>query len=364
LERWRFIDAGAREAPEFFGRMPILAASVAQGGPQVLMTGLFGRGHFQIGWFEDIDAVMDLGAARAENIEVFRRPVWGGGTAFYDTNASAFLSFFIHADVYQTLDEALEHFRPVMRRALDDLGLQDAQFEGSSDIRWNGRKLGTLITQAVLGTTVVGGFFNLLKPDLELYAKVARVPEEKFKDKIIKDQVEYICTPREVRGKDLPYEEFRNAVLSAARKVGDLSFDPTGFTAEEDVGTKGFVQTVSAEDWIRRVSSERFAGGRPEGTRVGFANVKGKKLVRAGVALDGETIARAMVAGDMHVSPPEAMDRVAAALEGGSIADRDDLLARVRAVFEQPDVDQPDAAAGITPDDVVEAVLLAAKNAR
>ena len=98
MERWRFIDAGAREAPEFFGRMPILAATVATGGPQIMMTGMFGRGHFQIGWFEDIDAVMDLDAARAEHIEVFRRPVWGGGTAFYDTNASAFLSFFIHAD--------------------------------------------------------------------------------------------------------------------------------------------------------------------------------------------------------------------------------------------------------------------------
>jgi lipoate---protein ligase len=361
-ERWRFIDAGAREAPEFFGRMPILAASVAQGGPQIMMTGLFGRGHFQIGWFEDIDAVMDLEAARAERIEVFRRPLWGGGTAFYDTNASALVGFFNHADAFPSLDDALEYFRPVMRRALDDLGLAEAQFEGSSDLRWKGRKLGALITQSLLGTTMVGGFFNLRKPDLELYAKVARVPEEKFKDKIIKDQVEYICTPSDVRGKDLPYEEFRNALLTAARKERAFVFDPTGFTADEDVGTKGFVQTVSAEDWIRRVSSQRFADERPSGTRVGFANVKGKKLVRAGVALDGDTVARAMVAGDMHVSPPEAMDNVGAALAGASVSDRADLLARVKMVFET--VEQADEAAGITPDDVIAALLLAAKNAR
>ena len=362
MERWRFIDAGAREAPEFFGRMPILAATVATGGPQIMMTGMFGRGHFQIGWFEDIDAVMDLDAARAERIEVFRRPLWGGGTAFYDTNASALLSFFIHADAFPNLDAALEHFRPVMRRALDDLGLHEAKFEGSSDIRWNGRKLGTLITQSVLGTTVVGGFFNLRKPDLELYAKVARVPEEKFKDKIIKDAVEYICTPGEVRGKDLPYEEFRNAVLSAARKERELSFDPTGFTAEEDVGTKGFVKTVSADDWIRRVSSERFRAQAAPTAKVGFANVKAKKLVRAGVELNGDVIARAFVAGDMHVSPPESMDNVAVALDGASITDRDDLVARVKKVFET--IEQPDEAAGITPDDVVETVLLAASNAR
>ena len=362
VERWRFVDAGAREAPEFFGRMPIMAAAVANGGPEILMTGMFGRGHFQIGWFEDIDAVMDLDAARAEGIDVFRRPVWGGGTAFYDTNASAFLSFFIHAGSYPTLDDALEDFRPVMRRALDDLGLQEAQFEGSSDIRWNGRKLGTLITQAVLGTIVVGGFFNLQKPDLVLYAKVARVPEEKFKDKIIKDQVEYICTPGEVRGKDLPYEEFRNAVLAAARKEKGLAFDPTGFTAEEDVGTKGFVQTVSADDWIRRVSSEHFRHHAEPSARVGFANLKSKKLVRAGVELNRDVITRALVAGDMHVSPPESMDNVAAALANANITDRDDLLSRVKKVFET--VEQPDEAAGITPEDIVEALELAAKNAR
>src|ERR1044072_10033016 len=94
VERWRVIDAGAREAPEFFGRMPLLAATVATGGPQIMMTGMFGRGHFQIGWFEDIDAVMDLDAARAEHIEVFRRPVLGGAPAFYDTNVREFFILF------------------------------------------------------------------------------------------------------------------------------------------------------------------------------------------------------------------------------------------------------------------------------
>jgi lipoate-protein ligase A len=363
--RWRFIDAGAMDAPVAFGRMPIIAASVATGGAEVLMTGMFGRGHFQIGWFEDVDAVLDLEAARDAGVQVFRRPVWGGGTAFYDTHASALLSFFIRDDAYASLDGALEHFRPVMRRALDDLGLGAAAFEGSSDIRWEGRKLGTLISQAVLGTKVVGGFFNLRAPDLVLYARVAHVPEEKFKDKVIKDQVAYICTPGDVRGRDLPYEEFRDAVLRAARTEGGMTFDPTGFTAEEDVGTKGFADTVSADDYVRRVASSRFAAEAPPGSRVGFANHKGKKLVRAGVALDqADVIARAMVGGDMHVSPPDAMDRVAAALEGARASDREGIVARVRAVLSEPDVDQPDEAAGITAEDVAEAVTLAAQRAR
>lgn len=362
---WRFIDAGARDAPDFFGRMPVVAVAVAQGGPQVLQTGMFGTGHFQIGWFEDVDAVIDLDAARARGVQVFRRPVWGGGTAFYDTKASAIFSWFIHDSAHATVDEALERFRPVMRRALDEVGLGEAAFEGSSDIRWRGRKLGTVITQWVLGTKVVGGFLNLRRPDLELYAAVARVPGEKFRDKVIKDAVAYICTPADVRGSDLGYEELRDAIARASREVGGLDLsEPGGFTAEEDRGTEGFVATVSADDWVRRTSARRFREQAPPDARVGFANLKAKKLVRGGVAIapDG-TLARAMVAGDMHISPPDAMDRVMDALAGARADDPDDLLARVRGVFAEPDVSQPDVAAGITPEDCVEALLLAAKNA-
>ena len=55
----------------------------------------------------------------------------------------------------------------------------------------------------------------------------------------------------------------------------------------------------------------------PAGAHTGFANHKGRKLCRAGVAVDDAgTIVAAMMAGDMHVSPPDTMDRVAAALVG------------------------------------------------
>jgi lipoate---protein ligase len=352
------------EAPVAFGRMPFLAGGVAAGGPPVLMTSVWARSHFQIGWFDDVDAVLDLDAARALGVDVFRRPVWGGGAAFYDTDATALFSWFVHAERFATLDEALTHFRPAMEAALHAMELRSARIEGSSDIRWEGRKLGTVITQSVMGTKVVGGFLNLKRPDLELYAKVAHVPEEKFQDKAIKDQTQYICTPTDVRGRELPYEEFRDAVVRASREIAGLDLEPSRFTPEEEAGTADFVKTVSADDYVRRVSSSRFAEQAPSETTVGFANVKAKKLVRAGVALDGEgTIVTAMVAGDMHVSPPDVMDRVAATLTGADAGDREDVVARIRGVFDEPDVDQPDAAAGITPEDVAEAVLRAAKAA-
>lgn len=361
-DRWRFIDVGRTEALAAYGRLPAIAASVVQGGPEVLMTMIWAKGHLTVGWFDDVDSAINLEAAREVGIDVFRRPLWGGGTAFYDTEAVAVWSWIMRDDRFPTLDEALAHFRPVMEQALKEIGLGEAHFEGSSDIRWRDRKLGTCITQAVLGTKVVGGFLNLKRPDLELYRRVARVPEEKFADKVIKDIVEYIVTPDDIRGRPLSYEELRDAIARASRRIGGLELDPSPFSPEESGIVDQFVESVTSDEFIRRISSERFRSDAPPGTRVGFANVKGKKLVRAGVALSEEgSIVRAMVAGDMHVSPPEAMDDVARALGGGNVGDGEGLLRRVEGVFA--DVIQPDAAAGITPSDIVEAVLKAAKEA-
>ena len=64
-ETWRFIDAGRMEAPVAFGRMPVLAGAVAQGGSPVLMTSVWARAHFQIGWFDDAQMQRPLSRRRA-----------------------------------------------------------------------------------------------------------------------------------------------------------------------------------------------------------------------------------------------------------------------------------------------------------
>src|SRR5438445_357158 len=109
--------------------------------------------------------------------------------------------------------------------------------------------------------------------------------------------------------------------------------------------------------WAGAGSAERFRAGGPAGTRVGFANHKGKKLARAGVAVDAEgVIVAAMMAGDMHVSPPDTLDGVAAALVGAKTDDRANLRARIARVWEADGVHQADATMGVTTDDLLAAV--------
>jgi hypothetical protein len=254
------------------------------------------------------------------------------------------------------LDRDLRRFQPIVSDALDRIGLGEVRFEGSSDLRWHDRKLGALTAQDVVACNSIGGFLNLARPDLDLYLEVVRIPDEKFKDKAVKDMREYVCTAADVAGQPVTYEAFRDALVGALRDAG-IELEPSGLNEGEQKGLRKIGERVGSDEQIRRISSDRFRAQAPPGTRVGFGNEKGRKLCRAGVALDPDgTIVAALLAGDMHASPPDVLDRVAEALVGGTVADADDRRRRISSVFDAPDVHQADQMMGVTTDDLTTAV--------
>jgi lipoate---protein ligase len=357
---WRYLDLGAQSPFENASTMPVLVRSVHEHGQPTAQTSVWGVTHLNVGWFDDIDATLDLAACRREGVEVVRRQVYGGGTAFYGAGCAAMWGFLLPKPEPgvegESLDDRLTRFQPIITDALERIGLGEVQFEGSSDLRWHGRKLGALTAQDVVLCDSVGGFLNLARPDLDLYLRVVRIPDEKFKDKVVKDLREYVCTAEEVAGRPVSYEDFRDSVVGALTDAGYV-LEPSALNEGEQKGFSKIGARIGTDEHLRRISSERFAAEAPAGTRTGFANHKGRKLCRAGVAIDGNgLIVAAMMAGDMHVSPPDAIDRVAAALVGGRADDRGDLRARIASVFEGDDIHQAEAAMGFTTDDLLTAV--------
>lgn len=362
-ERWRYVDLGAVGPAEAMSQNPVLAGDARKQGRPVAQTSVWGRTHLNVGWFDDIDAVLDLAACRRAGVEVIRRPVYGGGTAFYQEGCAVMWSFFLPEED-GTLDEKLARFQPVLLDALSRIGLEEVGYEGSSDLRWHGRKLGALTAQDVGAAHSVGGFLNVARPDLDLYLEVVRVPDDKFRDKVVKDMREYVCTAEEVAGRAVGYEEFRDAVVSALEAFGvDLDHQP--LTEEERESVDGIADYLGGDEQVEKISSARFEAEAPDGARVGFGNEKGKKLCRAGVALDEEgRVVASMMAGDMHVSPPDTLERVAEALIGAGAGDDADLRARIASVFEGDDVTQADTAVGVTTDDLLAAVRKAVEAAQ
>jgi lipoate-protein ligase A len=332
---------------------------VATGGEPIAQTSVWGRTHLNVGWFDDVDATLDLERCRELGLDVVRRQFYGGGTAFYAAECSMMWGFCLpKAYVAERggLDSELRRFQQVLSGALERLGLGDVRFEGSSDLRWRGRKLGALTAQDVVGCDSVGGFLNLRRPDLSAYLEVVRVPEGKFADKPVSDMSAYVCTAEEVTGRPVSYEDGREALVASLGDAG-IALDASTLSEGERKGLAKGTSRVGDPDVVRRVSSARFVAEAPAGSRVGLANHKGRKLCRAGIAVDGDgTVVAALLAGDMHVSPPDVLDRVAGALPGASARDAGDLRRRIAGVFDAPDVSQADETLGVTTDDLLAAV--------
>jgi lipoate-protein ligase A len=363
-ETWRYVDLGAVDAFENNAQMVVLSRSAREQQVPILQTSVWGVTHLNVGWFDDVDTTVDLRACERLNVPVIRRPFAGGGTAFYDAGCTVMWGVLFPAREGETpdLDGLTSRLQGVVLDALDRIGLGAVRFD-AADLRWErGRKLGGVSAGDFGPIVSVGGFLNLRRPDLELYLQVARIPDEKFRDKVVKDMAEYVCTADEVAGRPVSYEEFRDALVGAV-ETGGVTLKPEALSEAERGGLAKVSRKIADADELRRVSSERFRAEAPSGTRAGFGNHKGRKLVRAGVAVDTDgTITRAMMAGDMHVAPPDTLERIAAALVGGAATDDADLRRRIETVYEAPDVHRTETTA-VTTDDLLTALRRALADA-
>ncbi len=363
-DRWRFIDLGAVDAFENNAQMAVLSRSTAEAGVPTLQTSVWGRTHLNVGWFDDVDATLDLAACERLGVQVIRRPFAGGGTAFYDAGCALMFGVMFPKGIgHDQLDDEIERMKPVVLDALGRIGLGEVTFKGSADLRWErDRKLGGISAGDFGRVISIGGFLNIKPPAMELYLQVVRVPDEKFKDKLVSDMSEYVCTAEEVAGRPVTYEDFRDAFVTALRQAG-IDLEASTLTDVERAAMVKISNRIATDDSVRRISSDRFRAEAPAGSSVGFGNEKGKKLARAGVAIDGDRIVAAMMAGDMHVSPPDTLDRVAAALVGAGPGDRPTIRARIAEVWEADGVHQADATMGVTTDDLLAAVQKAIDDA-
>jgi lipoate-protein ligase A len=365
-ETWRYVDCGDVDAFGNNAQMAVLARSATDAAQPILQTSVWGATHLNVGWFDDVDSTLDLAACERLGIQVIRRPFAGGGTAFYARGCAVMWGvMFPKPGRHDDLDEEIARFQPIVLDALDRIGLGEVGFEGSADLRWHGRKLGGISAGDFGRVISVGGFLNIERPDLDLYLRVVRVPDDKFKDKLVKDMREYVCTAAEVAAGPVTYDAFRSALLGAVCDAG-ITLEECELTDVEEAALKKIGNRIATDDSVRRVSSERFRSEHePAGRRVGFGNHKGRKLCRAGVALDEKgTVAAAMMAGDMHVSPPDTLDRVAGALVDAAVSDDGDVRARIASVLEAAGVHQADATTGITTDDLHAAFRKAVDDAK
>jgi lipoate-protein ligase A len=302
-----------------------------------------------IGYFQDATQEVDLDLCQRENIPIFRREV-GGGAVFLD-GEQLFYQLVIHRDnplLPAGWEAFYRYFLEAPIAAYRALGIP-AQYKPVNDIVANGRKV------SGNGAGEIGEYYilvgNLIVDfNYEMMARVLKVPDEKFRDKVYKTLQDNLSTIRRELG-SAPSREYLWDLLAAefGKVLGPLSVNTVvddAWRAEADA----LARTMLGDEWLHRRVGQQ--AGRKVTIRAGV-QVRQKMykatggLIRATVEVEEGVIAGVSLSGDFFFYPAERLAELEVALIGVRLEDAGQAVARF---YAEHAVVSP----GVTPEDLMQ----------
>jgi lipoate-protein ligase A len=300
-----------------------------------------------IGYFQDVEQEVDLSMCRENGIPVFRREV-GGGAVYLD-GEQLFYQLVLHRDnplVPAGWEAFYRRFLQAPVAAYRALGIP-AEYRPVNDIVANGRKVsgngaGQIGDYLVLVGNLIVDF------DYEMMARVLKVPDEKFRDKVYHTLQDNLSTVRRELGSAPPREQLWDLLAEEfARVLGPLPVE-TEIDAEWRGEADALAPTFLSDEWLHRRTGR--PAGRPLTIRSGVqlhhrmykapgGLIRGTAEVRDGV------LGEVSFSGDFFFYPSEKLVDLEAALVGVAPRGVGEVIARF---YAQHAIESP----GVTPADL------------
>jgi len=299
-----------------------------------------------IGYFQDPEQEVDLAMCQQHAIPVFRREV-GGGAVYLD-GEQLFYQLVIHKDNPLVPAGWEAFYRRFLQAPIDAyraLGIP-AQYRPVNDIIANGRKI------SGNGAAEIGDYYilvgNLIVDfNYAMMARVLKVPDEKFRDKVYHTLQDNLSTVRRELGSAPPRDELWDLLAAKfAEVLGPLEVETTvdaAWRAEAD--TQG--QRLLSDDWL--YARERPQAGRKVTIRSGvqvwhkvFKAPGG--LIRATAEVQDGLLAAVSLSGDFFFYPARLLPDLEAALAGVRVEQVEAAVARF---YAEQQIESP----GVTPAD-------------
>jgi lipoate-protein ligase A len=305
-----------------------------------------------IGYHQDAEQEVDLAYCREQGIPVFRREV-GGGAVYLD-GQQYFYQLVIHKDNPLAPRDKGEFYRKLLAPVVQtyrDLGVE-VQYKPVNDIvTGEGRKISGNGAAEIGDYAILVG--NLIFDfDYESMARVLRVPDEKFRDKVFKSLSENLTTLQRELGQApaLPLA-LERLVKNFKVALGPLT--PAELPQTVCEKTAELAQSHATEDWLLK-PGKRFREGRrvkiAEGVEVTQRMHKAPGgLIRATVETQHGQIVAVGLSGDFFFYPAAKLSELEQYLVGAQLAE---AIGAIEEFYRINDIESP----GVAPHDLAAAL--------
>ena len=298
-----------------------------------------------IGYHQDVEQEVDLEFCSRNNIPVFRREV-GGGAVFLDGN-QLFFHLILNRDnpiAPKKIDTFYEKFLNPVIEVHRRIGI-DAKYKPVNDLVVESRKIsGTGAGE--IGDSIVFVGNLILDFDYETMARVLKIPDEKFRDKVKKTIEENLTTIRRELGDekaDRWDETTLNGMMAEefARLLGPLTACEKNHQLVEKM--EALKPAMMCDDWLYRRGKR--VEGRIVKVRSGLEVVHRMHkatggLIRAEFVVKDGHFSEVTISGDYFCFPKDTVGRLAMAIEDSPVEKIDQVIASFyrQGKFELPGV--------------------------
>jgi len=357
MERWRLLDLDYSEplvAQTFY---EAVAEAVHRGlSPNTLILLQPGSPYACLGYHQDLEKEIDLEFCEEAGLPVIRRSQ-GGGATYLDRDQVFYqIVSKDSAAVPRDVERMFERLLSVTVETYRRLGVE-AEFKPLNDVVVGGRKIsGNGAGMHESASILVGNV--ILDLNYDLMARVLRVPDEKFRDKMAKSMREWVSTLRRELGEPPTVEEVKRTYAEAFEEILGVELVREEPTDEEGrIFNEETRPRHTSREWLyMEAPATQQREGRAvkiaHDVKVVEADHKASKLIRIRAETLADEILGVQIRGDFFAIPKEAISDLEEMLAGVRLEEQalEDAVGRF---YEDTDAQIP----GMGPKDFVDAML-------
>jgi len=309
--------------------------------------------YVSVGYFQDTEKEVDLDYLEKAGLPLIRREVGGGtclldnGQIFYQViwnkNNTYFPKKF--SDIYRMLSVP-----PI--ETYGKFGIKTDFREVNDIITTEGRKIAGL-GGANIGNSMVFVGSIILDFDHDTMAKVIRVPDEKFRDKMFKNLKEYVSSMRKELGEIPPRNDVVRVLIENFQKtLGRL--EPTEIKEDTLRKVKEVANILVSPEFVFRPTTKKPDRVKiKSGVELIYTSHKAKGgLIRTAQEVVEDIIRDIGITGDFTMNPKEGIETIEERVIDAK-RDKGKVLERIGDAYDEGDIDAP----GVSPEDFTEAII-------